>query len=89
MYVTIELRTDFDGKFTVSQYKKETRGEADKAFHSILSGAATSSTLAHAAVILNQEGNVLDQRCYKHNPPEPEPEVEPEVEPETANEGDE
>lgn len=87
MYVAIELRTDFDGKFTVSTYKKETRDEAEKAFHSILTGAATSATLAHAAAIMNQEGQVLKTECYKHNPPEPQP--KPDIEPETANEGDE
>lgn len=85
MYVAIELRTDFDGKFTVSTYKKDTREEAEKAFHSILSVAATSATLAHAAAIMNQEGQVLKTEYYKHNAPQPEPEVEPE----TANEGDE
>lgn len=80
MYVAIELRTDFDGKFTVSTYKKETRDDAEKAFHSILAGAATSATLCHSAAIMNPEGKLLKSECYKHEPPQPEPEPEPENE---------
>ena len=79
-YVAIELRTDFDGTFTVSTYKKQTRDEAEKAYHSILTTAATSKTLTHAAAILNPEGMLMKSECYKHIQPEPEPEVEPEEE---------
>ena len=80
-YVAIELKTDFEGKFTVSTFKKETRDDAEKAYHSILSVAATSATLVHGATILNEEGKVLKTECYKHTPPQPEPEPEPEPEP--------
>ena len=80
-YVAIELKTDFEGKFTVSTFKKETRDEAEKAYHSILSGAATSETLVHGATILNEEGKVLKTECYKHTPPQPKPDPEPEPTP--------
>jgi len=81
-YVAIELRTDFDGKFTVSKYEKPTREEAERAYHSILTSAATSATLIHAATILNPEGKMIKNEYYKHDPPQPEPDPESEPEPE-------
>ena len=78
MYVAIELVTKQDGTFSVTTYKKETRDEAEKAFHSILAVAATSKNIIHAASILNPEGKLLKSECYKHEAPEPEPEEAPE-----------
>ena len=66
MYVAVELVTKQDGTFSVSTYKKETRDEAEKAFHSILAVAATSANPIHAASILNPEGKLLKNECYKH-----------------------
>lgn len=83
-YVAIELVTKQDDTFTVSTFKKETRDEAEKAFHSILSGAATSVHKIHAAAILNPEGFLLKNDCYKHEIPAPEP--EPENEPKEGEE---
>jgi len=83
MYVAIELVTKQDGTFTVSTYKKETRDEAEKAFHSILVVAATSTNLVHSASILNPEGKLLKNECYKH---EPKPETKPVEEPEGGEE---
>ena len=77
-YVAIELVTKQDDTFTVSTYKKETRDEAEKAFHSILSVAATSTNKYHSAAILNPEGKLLKSECYKHDPPAPAPEQEEE-----------
>ena len=79
MYVAIELVTKQDGTFSVSTYKKETRDEAEKAFHSILAVAATSTNPIHAASILNPEGKLLKSECYKH-------EIAPENKPEGGEE---
>jgi len=67
MYVAIELKEKADGSLEVSTYKKDTRDEAEKAFHSILSGAAVSAHPIHSAVILNPEGKLLKTECYKHD----------------------
>ena len=75
MYVAIEQKVAQDDTYTVSTYKKETRDEAEKAFHSILAVAATSNAKIHSASILNPEGYVLKSECYKHEMPTPEPEV--------------
>ena len=67
MYVAIELKQTADGNFEVSTYKKDTRDEAEKAYHSILAVAAVSTAPVHSAVILNPEGQMLKRDCYKHD----------------------
>lgn len=75
MYVAIEQRVNQDNTYVVSTYKKETRDEAEKAYHSILAVAATSNALIHSATILNPEGQKIKSECYKHDAePTPEPE---------------
>ena len=75
MYVAIESVIKQDGTYQVSTYKKDTRDEVEKAYHSILAVAATSNNLIHAATILNPEGKLIKAECYKHDPePQPEPE---------------
>ena len=69
MYVAIELKTKADGSMEVSTFKKEIRDDAEKAYHSILSGAATSVHPIHAAVILNECGASIRSEYYKHEVP--------------------
>lgn len=66
MYVAIELITKQDDTFSVNTFKKETRDEAESAYHSILTSAAKSAHKIHAAVILNPEGQRIKGECYKH-----------------------
>ena len=68
MYVAIEQRVKQDGTYEVSTFKKETRDEAEKAYHSILASAAVSDHLIHSAAIMNPEGQLLKSECYKHDP---------------------
>ena len=69
MYVAIEQKVKPDGTYETNKYNKETRDEAEKAFHSILAVAATSTNLIHSATILNAEGKLLKTECYKHDAP--------------------
>jgi len=91
MYVAIEQKVKLDGTYETSKYNKETRDEAERAFHSILAVAATSEHLIHSATILNAEGQMIKTECYKHAAPapEPEPEEEPAEEPEETQAGEE
>lgn len=66
MYVAVELITKQDDTFSVNTFKKETRDEAESAYHSILTSAAKSAHKIHAAVILNPEGQRIKGECYKH-----------------------
>ena len=69
MYVAIEQKVKQDGTYETSKYNKETRYEAERAFHSILAVAATSEHRIHSASILNAEGKLLKTECYKHEQP--------------------
>lgn len=74
MYVAIEQKVKKDGTYEVSTFKKETREEAERAYHSILAGAATSEHPVHSAIVLNEFGQIIrPAECYKHEPPVDEP----------------
>ncbi len=66
MYAALEIKQKADGTMTVDKYIKETREEAEKAFHSILAEAAVSKHPVHSAVIINPEGATLKKESYKH-----------------------
>ena len=66
MYVAIEQKVKQNGTYEVSTFKKTTRDEAEKAYHSILASAAVSEHLTHSACIINPEGMMLKSECYKH-----------------------
>ena len=66
MYAALEIKLKADGTMTVDKYVKETRDEAEKAFHSILAVAAVSTHPVHSAMIINPEGATLKRECYKH-----------------------
>ena len=80
MYVAVEQKVKQDGTYEVSTFKKDTRDEAERAFHSILANAAVSEHLIHSACVLNPEGKILKTECYKHDPIPEEPAEEPEEE---------
>ena len=42
------------------------RLKADSKYHEILSAAALSNTLSHAAILFSTEGFPLEHMCYKH-----------------------
>ena len=69
MYIAIEIKQKVDGSVEVSNYKKETRDEAEKSYHSILATAAVSTHPIHTALILNPEGTTLKKETYKHETP--------------------
>ena len=66
MYAALEIKLKADGTMTVDRYVKETRDEAEKAFHSILAVAAVSEHPVHSAMIINPEGATLKRESYKH-----------------------
>ena len=88
MYIAVEIKEKADKSVEISTFKKDTREEAEKAFHSILAVAAVSTHPVHSALILNVEGATLKKDCYKHEQPKPEPEDEEEKEGEPEQEGE-
>lgn len=77
MYAALEIKELADGTMTVDKFVKATRDEAERAFHSILAGAATSSHPIHSAAIINPEGVTLKRETYKHEQPAETPAEEP------------
>lgn len=68
MYIVLEIQTNADGTVTtLPPIIKATREEAESSYHSILSFAALSPLPMHAAVLMTNEGIVLDRKSYTHN----------------------
>lgn len=63
-YIVIELQTMSDGKVAniVTQHTSE--AEAQSKYHSVLAAAAVSDLPCHAAVLITNEGVVLEDRHY-------------------------
>ena len=76
MYAALEIKELANGTMTVDRYVKETREEAEKAYHSILAVAAVSTHPVHSAMIINPEGATLKRDVYKHEQPEPAEQAE-------------
>ena len=67
MYIVLEIQTMGVGQVAVlTPIIKASRDEAESAFHSILSYAAVSSIPMHAAVLMTNEGVVIDRKAYVH-----------------------
>ena len=72
MYILIELQTT-NGQTANIVTAFEDKLQAESAYHSVLASAATSSVGIHAAVLLDEKGNLLKREFYRHAA-QPEPE---------------
>ena len=72
MYLVIEIQTNADGTVGNIVTAHETREEAESKYHTVLAYAALSELPYHAAVLLQNDGLLIERRCYTHLP-EPEP----------------
>lgn len=77
-YIVIELQTAANGAVGNFLFTYTDRYEAEAKYHLILAAAATSSVPVHTAVIMTNEGQLLERKSYHHAAAEPE--VEPEAE---------
>ena len=64
MYIIIELQTNQENETSYLVDKKATMSEALQKYHMILAAAAVSGLPKHAAVILNERGNLVMKECY-------------------------
>lgn len=64
MYIIIELQTNQAGETSYLVDKKSTMPEALQKYHMVLAAAAVSGLPKHAAVILNERGNLVMRECY-------------------------
>ena len=72
MFILIELQTS-NGVTANIVTAFEDKLQAESAYHSVLASAATSQVWIHAAVLLDEKGNLLKREFYRHRP-EPSPE---------------
>ena len=65
-FLVIELQVNGDSTGNIVT-THDTRNDAESKFHLVLSAAAVSNVEKHSAVLLTDEGTVLDTKCYRHD----------------------
>ena len=87
-YIVLEIQTYADGNVGTLISSYDDRNAAESKYHTVLAAAAISQIPLHSAVILTNEGYILESRNYTYTAPEPEPEPSPieETEPEITEE---
>ena len=65
-YLVIEIQTNSDGTVGNIVFAYDTENEAWSKYHDILHHAAVSSLPMHAAVLIANDGNLIDQKCFRH-----------------------
>ena len=64
--MTTYLVMEIQNNVVLPVHVKDNRAEAESTFHMILASACISSVETHTAVLMNNEGFVIDSKCYKH-----------------------
>lgn len=67
-YIVIEMQTNNGTTAIVPPISYTDRNAAEANFHSILAAAAVSSVEEHAAMLITNDGHLLRNECYKHEP---------------------
>ena len=65
-YIVIELQRLASGAVANIVTSHDTRPQAEAKYHNILAAAAVSTIPAHSAVMVDEEGNLIDSKCYRH-----------------------
>lgn len=65
-YIVIELQRLASGAVANIVTSHDTRPPAEAKYHQILAAAAVSTVPAHSAVMVDEEGNLIDSKCYRH-----------------------
>lgn len=66
MYLVIEIQTDANDTVSTLVTQHTTLNEAESKYHTVLAAAAISSVPYHAAVLMQNFGNVLMSHYYSH-----------------------
>lgn len=64
MYIVIEIQTSTTVATIVNSY--DNINQAESKYHQILTAAAISDVPKHGAVLLNDEGQMINHECYIH-----------------------
>ena len=66
MYIVIEIQAGSGSAAVVPPQTFSDRNAAESAMHQALSTAAVSSVEKHSVLMLDDEGHMLETRCYLH-----------------------
>lgn len=84
-YLVIEIQKFDTGAISTPTYAYDDRNTAEAKYHSILASAAISALPSHACTMLTEDGRLVRNEVYKHEPiveePTPEEEVTPDDNP--------
>lgn len=67
MFIVIELQTNANNEVASIVSPALSGPEAESRYHTILAAAALSNVPKHAAVILNDKGELFATQCYYHD----------------------
>lgn len=66
IYIVIEIQTNADGTIGNLVYSYTNINDAESQYHRILAAAAISNLPTHAAIMLNNYGDMLKNGVYIH-----------------------
>ena len=65
-FLVMEIQVFPDGGVSTPVTSFDDRNKAEAKYHSVLSSAAVSKLATHAAVLLTEEGALLESKFYHH-----------------------
>lgn len=66
-FLVIEIQEDESGNVGTLINDYTTMPEAESKYHTVLAAAAISSVANHSAVLMLSNGDILENKSYKHN----------------------
>lgn len=70
MYIVLEIQKDFEEQISVLANQFETSLQAENKYHTVLAYAAISKLASHAAILMDEYGNLIKKEFYVHEPEE-------------------
>ena len=64
-YITFEIQNN-NGAVGTLVNDFDDRNQAESKYHTILASAAISAVPIHSAMLMTDEGFLLESKCYKH-----------------------
>lgn len=65
-YIVMELQTNANGVVGNFIFTYADRNEAESKYHQILGFAAVSTVAVHTAVLMTNDGQLIERRAYRH-----------------------
>ena len=65
-FIVIEIQTNADGTIGNLVTSYDSRNAAESSYHTVLASAAISALPKHAAVLLTNDGTIINSECYEH-----------------------